>query len=149
LAGAGGVAAADRQNFHAAYLERIGQSLYLSLFPPDSEIKQAFLHSLRLVEQHNTDLHLRLKFAVNSVERSRLADYPWELLHDGQRFLLHQRVRLSRYIAYDASAPSVSTQQSFGAADLARPQGLPQLSLKEQQAIKLGLQRAQDAGLFN
>jgi hypothetical protein len=60
----------DRQSFHASYLQQIGQSLYRSLFPPDSEIKQTFLNALRLAEQRNTDLHLRLKFAANSVERS-------------------------------------------------------------------------------
>ena len=137
----------DRQSFHTAYLQKVGQSLYCSLFPPDGALKQAFLHSLRLAEQRHTDLHLRLKFAAASVERSRLADYPWELLHDGQRFLLHQKVRLSRYIAHDASPPSFPAQESLRVLLVsARPQGLPQLSLKEQQAIQLGLQRAQDAG---
>jgi CHAT domain-containing protein len=137
----------DHQSFHTAYLQRIGQSLYRSLFPPDSDLKQALLQSLRLAEQRNTDMHLRLKFAANSVERSRLADYPWELLHDRRRFLLHQRVRLSRYIAYDASPPTVPAQQILRVLLVsARPQGLPQLSLEEQQAIQIGLQRAQGAG---
>lgn len=138
----------DRQRFHPAYLEQVGQSFYRSLFPPDSDLKQVFLHSLRLAEQRQTDLHLRLKVAATSVERSRLADYPWELLHDGQRFLLHQKVRLSRYIAYDASSPCLPVQQSLRVLLVsARPQGLPQLSLEEQQAIQMGLQRAQETGL--
>ena len=145
-----GLLLTDRQSFHSAYLHKIGQSLHRSLFPPDSDIKQAFLHSLRLAEQRNTDLHLRLKFAADSVERSRLADYPWELLHDGQRFLLHQRVRLSRYIAYDASTPSVPAQQSLRVLLIsARPQGLPQLSLEEQQAIQVGFQRAKGDSLVH
>jgi len=138
----------DHQRFHPAYLQRVGQSLYHSLFPADSGLKRVFLHSLRLAEQRDTDLHLRLKFAAASAERSRLSDYPWELLHDGQRFLLHQKVRLSRYIAYDASPPHSPTQQNLRVLLLsARPQGLPQLTLEEQQAIQLGLQRAQDNGL--
>ena len=138
---------ADRQHFHSAYLQRIGQSLYQSLFPSDSSLKQAFQYSLRLAEQRHTDLHLCLKFAADSAKRSRLADYPWELLHDGQRFLLHQKVRLSRYIAYESSPPRFLGQEQIRVLLFsARPQGLPQLSSKEQQAVRNGLQRASDAG---
>ncbi|PSB22889.1 hypothetical protein C7B76_02335 [filamentous cyanobacterium CCP2] len=138
----------SRQHFDSAYLRRIGQALYQSLFPPDSPLKQVLQHSLRLTEQHNTDLHLRLKFAADSGKRSRLADYPWELLHDGQRFLLHHRVRLSRYIAHEASPPKLSAQEQIRVLLIsARPQGLAQLTQAEQQAIQVGLERAQDAGL--
>jgi hypothetical protein len=137
-----------RQHFDSAYLRRIGQSLYQSLFPPDSVLKQVLQHSLRLTEQHNLDLHLRLKFAADSGKRSRLADYPWELLHDGQRFLLHHRVRLSRYIAYEASPPQLPAQEKVRVLLIsARPQGLAQLTQAEQQAIQVGLERAQNAGL--
>lgn len=141
----------DCQNYELgkpSYLQRIGEALYRSLFPPDSDTKAALKHSLRLAQQRNVDLHLRLKFAPGSVQRSRVADYPWELLHDGQRFLLHQQVRLSRYIAYEALAPHFDAQEKLRVLLISsRPQGLPQLSLKEQQAIQVGLQRAQDAGL--
>ncbi|MBD2036588.1 CHAT domain-containing protein [Leptolyngbya sp. FACHB-321] len=142
----------DRQSFHAAYLERIGQSLYHSLFPPDSEIKQAFLHSLRLAEQHNTDLHLRLKFAADSVQRSRLADYPWELIHDGQRFLQPRQVIVSRYIAYEALPPALLPQKQLRVLLIAprvedATQKLAKLSDTEQQAIHLGLSKAKAEGL--
>ncbi|MBD2073044.1 CHAT domain-containing protein [Phormidium sp. FACHB-592] len=142
----------DRQSFHAAYLERIGQSLYRSLFPPDSEIKQAFLNSLRVAEQHNTDLHLRLKFAAKSVERSRMADYPWELIHDGQRFLQHRQVIVSRYIAYEALSPALLPQKQLLVLLIApraedATQKLTKLSDAEQQAIRLGLSKAAAEGL--
>jgi CHAT domain-containing protein len=135
-------------HFDSAYLQRIGQKLYQSLFPPDSPLKQVLQHSLRLSEQQNCDLHLRLKFAADSSERSRLADYPWELLYDGQRFLLHHRVRLSRYIAYEAAPPQLPAQNHVRVLLIsARPQGLAQLTREEQQAIQTGLERAQNAGL--
>ncbi|MBD3884524.1 CHAT domain-containing protein [Phormidium tenue FACHB-886] len=138
----------DRQHFDSAYLWRIGQALYQSLFPPDSTLKRVLQHSLRLSEQHGTDLHLRLKFAEDSRKRSHLADYPWELLHDGQRFLLHQRARLSRYIAYEASRPQLPAQEEVRVLLIsARPQRLAQLTQEEQQAVQVGLERAQDVGL--
>lgn len=138
----------DRQHFNPDYLRQIGEALYQSLFPPDSGIKWVLQHSLRLAEKRNTNLHLRLKFAAASVQRSRLADYPWELLHDGQRFLLHHRVRLSRYIAYESSPPQLPAQEQVRVLLIsARPQGLAQLTQEEQQVIQAGLERAQDARL--
>ena len=143
-----GILLADRQHFNPTYLQRIGQSLYQSLFPSDSFLKQALQYSLRLAEQRHTDLHLCLKFATDSTQRSRLADYPWELLHDGQRFLLHQKVRLSRYIAYESSPPRFLGQEQIRVLLLStRPQRLPRLSSEEQQAVQAGLKRASDAGL--
>jgi len=136
-----------QQHFDSGYLKRIGFALYQSLFPADSDLKQVLQHSLRLCEDRSSDLHLRLKFAADSGQRSRLADYPWELLHDGQRFLLHQRVRLSRYIAYESPPPKLVAQEMLRVLLIsARPQGLPQLTQEEQQAIQEGLKRAQDAG---
>lgn len=137
----------DRQTFDPAYLQRMGQALYRSLFPPDSATKTALQQSLRRVEQRQTDLHLRLKFSADSGQRSRLADYPWELLQDGQRFLLHQQLRLSRYIAYESVPPQVAAQETIQVLLVsARPQGLPQLSQAEQEAVREGLLRAEQAG---
>lgn len=137
-----------QQQFDSAYLERIGQALYQSLFPPDSTLKQVLQQSLRLSENRGADLHLRLKFAADLEERSHLADYSWELLNDNQRFLLHQRVRLSRYIAYEASPPQLPAEEMVRVLLIsARPQSLPQLKQEEQQAIQFGLKQAQDEGL--
>ena len=141
----------DRQSFHPAYLEKVGQALYLALFPVDSSLRSTFEAALRLAEQASVDLHLRLKFAAESAKRSRLADYPWELIHDGQRFLLHRGVVLSRYIAYEALPPALPSQErlrvlliSSSASDPA--QGLAKLSDTEQQAIREGLAKAQASG---
>jgi CHAT domain-containing protein len=142
----------DRQRFRPAYLEQVGQSLYRSLFPADSVLKQVFLHSLRLAEQRTTDLHLRLKFAAASAERSRLADYPWELLHDGQRFLQPRQLVISRYIAYEALPPALPPQAQLRILLLAprseaAAQGLAKLTDAEQQAIRLGLSKAESEEL--
>jgi hypothetical protein len=141
----------DRKSFHPAYLETIGQALYRSLFPIGSTLRSTFESSLRLAEQAGEDLHLRLKFPADSAKRSRLADYPWELLHDRDRFLLHRNVVLSRYIAYEALPPRLIGQEqlrvllvSSSACDQA--QKLPKLSDAEQQAVRQGLMKAEDLG---
>lgn len=141
----------DRKSFHPAYLENIGQALYCSLFPDGSSLRSTFESSLRLAEQTGEDLHLRLKFAANSAKRSRLADYPWELLHDGNRFLLHRNVVLSRYIAYEALPPRLAGQERLRVLLVSSPafdqsQRLPKLSDAEQQAVRQGLVKAEESG---
>jgi hypothetical protein len=82
---AANILSANRDNFSPDYLARIGQALYESLFPM-GKIREAFQVALRGAEVAGEALHLRLKFPAEAAKRSRLADYPWELLHDGQRF---------------------------------------------------------------
>lgn len=146
-----GLLTADRQSFHPQYLEVTGQALYQSLLPVGSSLRSTFETALRFCEQSGEDLHLRLKFAANSAQRSRLADYPWELLHDGQRFLLRRSVMLSRYIAYEAVPPALSSLEqlrvllvSSSASD--SQQGLRPLSSDEQVAVQKGLAKAQASG---
>jgi len=149
-----GILAPDSQGFHPTYLEHIGQALYTALFPPNSSLRSVFQTALRLAEQEGTELHVRLKFSADSAERSRLADYPWELLNDGQRFLQKRRdVMVSRYIAYEAIPPLFPPQDhlrvlliSPRAEDGA--QWLAKLSDVEQQAIRVGLSKAETEGLI-
>jgi CHAT domain-containing protein len=141
----------DQQSFHPSYLQQIGQALYTALFPPDSSLKSVFQTALRLAEQEGTELHLRLKFSADSAERSRLADYPWELLHDGQRFLQHRQVVVSRYIAYEALPPALLSQERLRVLLISprsedAAQGLAKLSDVEQQAIRVGLSKAELEG---
>lgn len=141
----------DGKGFHPDYLKTIGKVLYQALFPSGSRLRTCLESSLRMAEQVGEDLHLRLKFADDSAERSRLADYPWELIHDGQRFLLQHGVVMSRYIAYEALAPKLpkATQIkvlliSSGAAD--KQMGLYKLPEDERKAVHEGLSKAQDSG---
>ncbi len=136
----------DRQSFHPTYLEQIGQALYHALFPP-GKIRQGLETALRLAEANNAVLHIRLKFPADAPTRSRLTDYPWELIHDGQRFLEHRLVRISRYIAYEALPPKLLPNKQLHVV-LISPQasdpsqGLNQLPDLEQQAIRRGLTTA-------
>ncbi len=148
-----GILNADQQSFSSTYLEQIGQALYASLFPPNSSLKSAFQIALRLAEQEGTELHVRLKFSADSAKRSRLADYPWELLHDGQRFLHHRQVVISRYIAYEALPPALVLQERLRVLLISpraedTDQGLAPLPDGEQHAIRSGLSKAESEGLI-
>lgn len=145
------ILASDRSTFHPDYQANIGRALYRSLFPPNSKVEKALQKSISLAEEKHTQLLIRLKFEADVVQRSRLTDYPWELLHDGQRFLCHHQVGLARYIAHDTASPSFPPVEqvnvllvSSAACD---PElGLKQLSTQERQAIRDGLEKASVAG---
>ena len=148
-----GILTEDGKDFDTNYLVYIGQALYRSLFP-EGKVENAFKAALRLAESKNTQLHIQLRFEDDSSKRSRLADYPWELLHDGQDFLLHHQVTFSRYIAHDALPPNLSTFEQLNvllvsSAAFDKELGLQKLSKKEQQAIYKGLESAHDAGHIN
>lgn len=144
----GGLLTSDRNGFAPAYLEKVGQVLYEALFPVGSALRSTFESALRAAEQDGVELHVRLKYAAQSAQRSRLADYPWELLHDGQRFLLHRDIVLSRYLDYESLAPSLPAQDHLNVLLISSPasdpsQGLGQLPDLEQQAIREGMTKAQ------
>jgi biotin synthase-like enzyme len=148
-----GILNEDKSAFHPNYLVNIGQALFRALFPSNSKVEKALIAAERITERKNTQLHIQLKFEADVVQRSRLADYPWELLHDGHKFLFERQVTISRYIAHDTVPPNLNTVQkvnvllvSSAAFDL--EQGLKRLSKKEQQAVHDGLQKASDAGLI-
>ncbi|AFZ23663.1 NB-ARC domain-containing protein [Cylindrospermum stagnale PCC 7417] len=148
-----GILHKERSVFHPNYLANIGQALYRSLFPVGSKVEKALLAAERLTESNHTQLHIRLIFEADVVLRSRLVDYPWELLHNGQTFLLQRLVAISRYIAHETVPSNLATVErvnvlliSSAAFDL--EQGLKKLTKKEQQAIRKGLENASEAGLI-
>lgn len=141
----------DRQAFHPELLKNIGRSLYQSLFPSGGKLESILKSSLHSSESKNTNLHIQLTFQEDSVSRSRFADYPWELLHDGKNFLAHRRVTFSRYIAYESVPPNLPATEKLNvllvsSAAFDADQGLKKLSKQEQQAIALGLKKAQIDG---
>jgi tetratricopeptide (TPR) repeat protein len=145
------ILAADRTTFHPDYQARIGKELYHALFPPGSKVERALHSSLRQAEAKNTQLLVQLKLEADAVQRSRLSDYPWELLHDGQRFLLHHQLGFSRYIAHETAPPSLPPVEQVNvllvsSAAFDSQLGLKRLSKQEQQAIRKGLEKARDAG---
>lgn len=148
-----GILLSERTSFSSTYLAKIGQALYQSLFPPDSQVKQALQKALHEADQVNSELHLRLKFPADSPLISRLADYPWELLHDDERFLLRS-LQLSRYIAYSSVPPNLPRQEKLQVLLVSPratdPEGkLASLLDDEQQAIRQGILKAQEAGLVD
>ncbi|MEQ8381314.1 MAG: CHASE2 domain-containing protein [Coleofasciculus sp. A1-SPW-01] len=146
-----GILTSDRSAFDPHRLKTIGRSLYQALFPPGSKVEKALQSALRVAEGKNTQLHIQFKFEADSVQRLRLADYPWELIHDGQRFLAHYQVTFSRYIAHDTVPPNLPPVEQMNvllvsSAAFDPDEGLKQLSTQEQQAIYQGLQNAQQTG---
>jgi hypothetical protein len=139
-----GILSAGHPSFAPDYLERIGQALFQALLPTHEQVGQVFQSALRRAEDAGVTLHLRLKFAADPAQRSRLADYPWELIHDGTRFLLHRRVQLSRYIAYDAVPPNQPLGDRLRVLLVSpRASDIGQLSDAEPEAIRAGLEKAE------
>ncbi|WP_414618915.1 CHAT domain-containing protein [Calothrix sp. CCY 0018] len=148
-----GILAQDGKDFNTNYLVNIGQSLYRSLFP-FGKVENAFKTALQIAQNQNTQLHVQLRFEDDSGKRSRLADYPWELIHDGQDFLLHHQVTFSRYIAHDKFPPNLPPVEQLNvllisSAAFDKELGLQKLSKKEQQAIYKGLETASEDGDIN
>ncbi|MEO0841743.1 MAG: tetratricopeptide repeat protein [Cyanobacteria bacterium J06643_5] len=145
-----GIIAQDGKSFDSNYLVNIGQALYRSLFP-SGKVENAFKAALQLAQIKNTQLHLQLRFEDDLGQLSRLADYPWELIHDGQDFLLHHQVTFSRYIAHYKFPPNLPPVEKLNvllisSAAFDKELGLQKLSKKEQQAIYKGLETANKAG---
>ncbi|HEY9657588.1 MAG TPA: CHAT domain-containing protein, partial [Allocoleopsis sp.] len=92
-------------------------------------------------------LQIELQFEANSVSQNRAADYPWELLNDGEKFLAWHQVGFCRYIADSDLPPELPKSKKINvllissrAFDARR--GLNELSQGESQAIKKGLELA-------
>jgi hypothetical protein len=138
----------DRQSFHPSMLARIGQSIYDALFP-QGKVREVLQRAISHAEVKETQLHVQLKFSADVTKRSRLPDYPWELAHDEEKFLVHHQIRFSRYVAHGATVPKLPPIQqlkvllvSSEASD--EDNGLPPLSKREQKAILKGLEKAQE-----
>jgi hypothetical protein len=149
-----GILDKNRNAFDAKYLVNVGRKAYQSLFPADSKAKNALLGSLRSSEEKNTQLHIQLTFQADVILNSRLADYPWELLHDGEKFLLHRNVTISRYIAHESVPPKLPATDKVNvllvsSAGQDSELGLKRLSRQEMQAIRKGLENASNAGHIN
>jgi hypothetical protein len=70
-------------------------------------VRDVLQRAIARAEDNSTQLHIQLEFNAEITKRSRLPDYPWELAHDGQKFLAHHQVRFSRHIAHVATIPNL------------------------------------------
>lgn len=143
-----GLLTEERSAFHPNLQANIGQKLYHTLFPTGSEVEKLLERAITLAEMSNSQLHIQFQFHANPVQRSRLSDYPWELVHDGHKFLAHHRVTFSRYIAHRSTPPNILPVEKINvllvsstAFDLENK--LKPLPQEEQQAICKGIEKAQ------
>jgi hypothetical protein len=89
-----------RFNPPAILLKNLGQSLYQSLFPKGEKSEEILKAAWQRANQQEDELHIQFQFEANSPVENPVADYPWELLHDGERFLAERKISFSRYITY-------------------------------------------------
>ncbi|MDI7276727.1 MAG: CHAT domain-containing protein, partial [Anaerolineae bacterium] len=76
---------------------RAGQALYDVLFP-EGEVRDSLAEALVVTRQERRPLTVQLHLDADS---RLLARYPWELIHDGQSFLVADGVvALARYVDY-------------------------------------------------
>ena len=145
-----GLLSSDKESFHPAMLTRIGEAMYESLFPVGG-VRDVLQRAIAIAEYNSTQLHIQLEFDAEITKRSRLPDYPWELAHDGQKFLAHHQVRFSRHINYMATIPNLPPVKQLNvllvssAASDGKNNLMP-LSKKEQKAVLNGLKKARIEG---
>jgi hypothetical protein len=123
------------QNFH----ERIGVTLYQTLF------QAAIGVELEIARRSGKTVFCQLEL---DFEDAQLAQYPWELLHDGSAFLIPMRngLELVRYISFpDPPTPLVTRLPLRVLFISPRPKGETEL-VSQAAAIRTGLQTLQEAG---
>jgi len=126
------------------WLQRIGEGLYKALFPGD--IRPALTATLSQARLGHKSIFLQLRFDEDSAD---LAQYPWELIHDGRRHLcLRGDIELVRYIAYSEPAMPIAAASPWRLLYItARPKDLSKLpSEGERNAVWNGLQSLIDTG---
>jgi hypothetical protein len=149
-----GLLAVGGKAFAPQRFETIGKALYQCLFPAQSQARERLKVAVGLAEQAKARLVLEIKIDEKSGGALRLADYPWELLHDDYDFLALRRVCVARYIAFagvPVEIPQVKKLHvlliSSGATDPVNGLGL--LTEQERQAVSEGLEKARKEGYIN
>lgn len=84
-------------------LKTLGSRLYASLF--EGKVLELWQHSLGQLEA-DEDLRVELSFDPQEERALQLFSLPWELLHDGQEFLVLSRRPLVRRLRVFRSAPA-------------------------------------------
>ncbi|MGK7875972.1 MAG: CHAT domain-containing protein [Xenococcaceae cyanobacterium] len=144
-----GLLTPECNHFHPQMLEKIGQGIYETLFPPGKgrDLLQRMLARLELNEQ----LHIQIQFSEEIDQRGRLPDYPWELACDERGFLAERKVTFSRLIAFVENIPKLPPLEKIKVLLVSSAVGdreidLPPLDSQEQRAILRGLKQAEAEG---
>lgn len=129
----------NRGDFHPEMRVNIGKKLYEALFPPESQSKTSLQSVRRDAALSHTNKQVLIQLEIDA-KQARLFDYPWELLHDGQDFLVKQGIAISRHIDYGDPPPKfpplrqinilLASSTAFDEAN-----GMQRLSEEENQAI--------------
>ena len=104
---------------------RVGQALYGVLFP-EGEVRDSLAEALVTTRQERRPLAVQLHLDPDS---PTLARYPWELMHDGQSFLVADgAVTLARYLDYAQALVPVAIDSPLRVLVVApRPVDAPEL----------------------
>jgi hypothetical protein len=108
---------------------QIGQALYREIFQGD--ILNLFLKSLALARERRT----ALRILVKAWYVPEMHDIPWELLHDGTRFLAHSpETPVVRYLEQEGPVRSLTVVPPLRVLfTTACPAGVPPLDLKTEE----------------
>lgn len=122
----------------------VGRLLFDSIML--EEIRTSFQMSMNLARSQNSKILFELRFDENIAE---LARYPWELMHDGRRFLLPSgMVELVRYISYPEATTALKTSLPLRMLYIrSRPMDLSALpAFNEELAIRHALEPLVNSG---
>ena len=135
----------DGRGFHQEMRENIGKKFYEALFPPDSQSKTSLQSMRRYTARFSRNKQLLIQLEIDS-KNARIFDYPWELLHDGDNFLVKQGINISRHIDYGDASPKfppltqinilLASSTAFDEAN-----GMQKLPTDENQAITEWMQK--------
>ncbi|MBN1201765.1 MAG: CHAT domain-containing protein [Anaerolineae bacterium] len=119
---------ADQPTFH----EQVGRGLFRALFPGKLGELYRAAHTQALTQGEPLALELRFDRDLTHIAR-----YPWELIHDGTRFLLQaSAVNLARYITAPEPSRPLSTARPLQVLVVsAHPKDRPPLA-SEFEALK-------------
>jgi hypothetical protein len=131
-----GLVTQERDDFCHDLQTIIGREIYKSLFPT-GEPRELLG---RAIAQTGSQEQLHVQIGFSKDRRGYLPDYPWELAHDGDRFLARGKIVFSRFIAFLENTPDLPPVEpinvllvSSTASD--RALGLTPLSSSESEAI--------------
>jgi hypothetical protein len=136
----------DKNSFHPNLLVIVGNNLFQALFPPNSTVKSILNSIITLANEKHSKVHIQ--FTYRNENPSNLTYYPWELVHDGKKFLAQRDFTFSRYIAYDAVQPNLPPVEKLNILLVSSKafdydNDLKPFPSSEQEAIRKGIAKAQ------
>ncbi len=125
----------------------VGQALYGVLFP-EGEVRDSLAEALVITRAERRPLTVQLHLDADS---PTLARYPWELIHDGQSFLVADGVvALARYIDYAQALVPATIQMPLRVLLVApRPVDLAEVDDRAPSPALVALEELRQQGLVH